>query len=411
MADVYAISDGNWSDPTIWNSGVVPGTADNVWLNGKIITLDQDISVASISSEGNTTLGTIAAGKLIANTNRTINVAGNISHGGTTRLLEIGRFGQTVNLSAQNIYSSVTSGEATVIFPDNPGSVSPTLHITANLHARFSNLIDTGGYSSPTVIVNGNCQSTGSGYVVRHAIVNIIVNGNCYNGFLFMVGWPSGSITVNGNCERLSSLPNLAVINSTSAGGSGYVNTVINGDVIGGPGAVFQISAYPITINGNVYGGTSSDAAIIATGTVRVNGDVIAAALPAIMVASMPSTSKPVVINGNIKASIGSPSISAVAVPKIILSNSPQRFIEFWEADLATNEPTGNKLIFETNINASQANPADVRQGVVYGPAGEYTGTCAVPPPQSVAYGVPVDNTIGQAGLPPYRAVAEYRGG
>lgn len=42
-------------------------------------------------------------------------------------------------------------------------------------------------------------------------------------------------------------------------------------------------------------------------------------------------------------------------------------------------------------------NPAvsNVRSGTVYGPAGELTGTCAVPGASSVLSGVPVDNTTG----------------
>jgi hypothetical protein len=37
----------------------------------------------------------------------------------------------------------------------------------------------------------------------------------------------------------------------------------------------------------------------------------------------------------------------------------------------------------------------DVRSGVVYGIGDNYTGTCAVPPPASVALNVPVDDTVG----------------
>ena len=37
----------------------------------------------------------------------------------------------------------------------------------------------------------------------------------------------------------------------------------------------------------------------------------------------------------------------------------------------------------------------DVRSGVVYGIGNNYTGTCAVPPPESVVKNVPVDDTVG----------------
>ena len=38
----------------------------------------------------------------------------------------------------------------------------------------------------------------------------------------------------------------------------------------------------------------------------------------------------------------------------------------------------------------------DVRLGIVYGIGDAYTGTCAVPPPASVALNVPVDDTVGE---------------
>ena len=37
----------------------------------------------------------------------------------------------------------------------------------------------------------------------------------------------------------------------------------------------------------------------------------------------------------------------------------------------------------------------DVRSGVVYGIGDAYTGTLAVPPPESVALNVPTDDTVG----------------
>ena len=42
---------------------------------------------------------------------------------------------------------------------------------------------------------------------------------------------------------------------------------------------------------------------------------------------------------------------------------------------------------------------ANVRDGTTYGTGGLLVGTLKVPPPQSVAYGVPTDNTTGTAVL------------
>jgi hypothetical protein len=43
--------------------------------------------------------------------------------------------------------------------------------------------------------------------------------------------------------------------------------------------------------------------------------------------------------------------------------------------------------------------PEDVREGTLYGPGDTSTGTLSVPPPSSVASGVPTDDTVGTAAL------------
>jgi hypothetical protein len=44
---------------------------------------------------------------------------------------------------------------------------------------------------------------------------------------------------------------------------------------------------------------------------------------------------------------------------------------------------------------------SDVRAGVIYGPGNELTGSMNVPHPNSVSYGVAVDNTTGSALVKP----------
>ena len=48
MANKWAVQNGNWSDGSTWNDGVVPTADDDVWANGKTITLDQDVNVKSL---------------------------------------------------------------------------------------------------------------------------------------------------------------------------------------------------------------------------------------------------------------------------------------------------------------------------------------------------------------------------
>ena len=61
MAEKYAVANGNWSNPATWNGGTLPGNEDDVYANGKTVTIDIDLvesySVLSIR----TTAGSTAA--------------------------------------------------------------------------------------------------------------------------------------------------------------------------------------------------------------------------------------------------------------------------------------------------------------------------------------------------------------
>jgi hypothetical protein len=59
---------------------------------------------------------------------------------------------------------------------------------------------------------------------------------------------------------------------------------------------------------------------------------------------------------------------------------------------------TGAAIVVERYTTGNPA-PADVREGTLYGPGETSTGTLAVPPPASVAAGVPTDDTVGTAAL------------
>jgi hypothetical protein len=57
MAQRAAIASGNWSNPAIWNGGVLPEPGDIVASNGFTVTIDQNVNVDSITNAA-TTVGT-----------------------------------------------------------------------------------------------------------------------------------------------------------------------------------------------------------------------------------------------------------------------------------------------------------------------------------------------------------------
>lgn len=48
MATRFAIANGNWSDPAIWDNGALPLIGDDVFANGFTVTIDQNVNVKSI---------------------------------------------------------------------------------------------------------------------------------------------------------------------------------------------------------------------------------------------------------------------------------------------------------------------------------------------------------------------------
>jgi len=81
---------------------------------------------------------------------------------------------------------------------------------------------------------------------------------------------------------------------------------------------------------------------------------------------------------------------------RIAYYNGTQFYTQYAEAD-AQGNLTG-RVVYHDGALRAQSNfpaPNDVRFGTRYGPALDYIGTCHVPTPQSVLYGVPVDNTTG----------------
>lgn len=48
MANRYAVKSGNWSDPTVWDGGTLPGVDDVVRPNSFTVTIDQDITVTEL---------------------------------------------------------------------------------------------------------------------------------------------------------------------------------------------------------------------------------------------------------------------------------------------------------------------------------------------------------------------------
>ena len=53
MANYFAIKSGNWDDTTVWDSGIIPTSADTVFTNGYIVTVNADVDVDQLRNGSN----------------------------------------------------------------------------------------------------------------------------------------------------------------------------------------------------------------------------------------------------------------------------------------------------------------------------------------------------------------------
>jgi hypothetical protein len=175
----------------------------------------------------------------------------------------------------------------------------------------------------------------------------------------------------------------------------GTLSVTASGGVTGGTTAgnsgVSVSSGAALTIDSALAGGTAGNAVAVSSGGVAT-------------------------IRGTLTASTGAHALESSGSCRVsgglhFASNSRAPISGLWT--VIAGEETELHLFDDGAFPASNAgspvilslagtdNPdeADVRDGVTFGASGTLTGTLAVPPPTSVAAGVPTDDTVGTAAV------------
>jgi hypothetical protein len=151
MAIVYAVKTGNWSDTTVWNTGALPTSADDVYPNTFTVTINQNITVASLQNLATT--GVSAGGQFRPLGNYTI-VASNIVSGSANL---IGVFNQSGALTIT--CNTMTSGSGTLMLVQD---CSLNITINGNLSAVGSGQVLLFSIGSNTGTINGNLIAGGN---------------------------------------------------------------------------------------------------------------------------------------------------------------------------------------------------------------------------------------------------------
>jgi hypothetical protein len=157
MAIVYAVKTGNWSDTTVWNTGALPTSADDVYPNTFTVTINQNITVKSLDNRATT--GVTAGGSFTMGGSFNI-VADTINSGGTANFL---------------LYTTPAGSNATCV-------------ITANTIQSFQTALNTINISLITnfnLTINANIIGTNSATNIQtlhigSTLLNciVVINGN-----------------------------------------------------------------------------------------------------------------------------------------------------------------------------------------------------------------------------------------
>jgi hypothetical protein len=388
MADRWPLANGNWSNAANWNGGTLPDVGDDVFADGKTVTIDQDVTVLSIR-----------------NTQRT---------GGTAN----GGFNFSTAQTTYNITADLYGFNATLI---NVNQGSRTYNFTGNIEqvlGATQNVSCVSGSSSSNIInITGNINSLGQA-IFRRAI-------DTGENEINVIGNVSGGSSSGGQGVGIRITSGVAIVNIT---GNLTANSTTGGLNTASGAVQFQVGGATLNITGNVIANQSLNSGIVisllsssnvlqAGCIINIYGEVVAkhgfsTGAGCIVI----STGTPITNDIYIEKAIGSNDGSGVAVYNDSTANVVIKTLEY--SNIGTSPVSGkvlfsatnfsligqdensNTVIFTEDNNVGTFIPAetDVRLNTTYYD-GLRVGSLNVPDPSNVRNGVPTDNTVGTADL------------
>ncbi len=428
MANIRAIANGNWSNAATWFGGVLPTSADDVFSNGFIVTIDGSFTVLSIRNTAST--GIVAEGGFVfANLGSLTCTDTLYSQGGTNHLL-------VFSLSSGNsaTLNSFVSGGNKTILHSGTGSFTingniqnyaastwttveitgaGTLNIFGNLTqgssvGSFASLPRTLLVTSPntTIFVQGNIFGVLDGYNPPKTLgtiaidttansTNLTVVGNVYAGNTtsFARGSTCAGISVNASStinitgDLIGGNVVASPHNSVAIRVSATCALNVTGNIIAGSGfpAINANGSMTFTCVGNVTSNTNQPA-IFNTGAPS-SIDILGITTSGIGSAAVSGlTTTLVIVRGNV---INTSTYAAIYAGRIVIDNN----VTSWQFKDSTNTIT--RTLYAAGVALGNPATSNVRFGTTYGASLELTGTMRVPSAANVLQGVLVDNTVG----------------
>jgi len=439
MANVYAITNGNWSAGATWNTGVVPTSADDVFTNNFTVNMDVNATVLSLRNTASAPI--VAGGSFNFNTAGVTVSATSTSaalSAGATNLITVTATTGTVTLSLGSATSTAvqcfshtgacnftlngiryitTASNVVSIAKSSSGTITITGDIFGSATANANNSHGLSSSNGNTIVIGnvfgGSATSGTSCHGILQTAGNVTVTGNVTGGSqtsfhgISLTGAAS-QFTINGNVTGGSGATayginfggTLGTVNGNVTGGGGTLAAGINtttggvnvtGNVTGFVGAGIGVAANS-TIIGNLFGGSGQPAIGNPNNnsfTVTVTGDVYASTTQN-GIALTGTGTQVVNLTGNMYNTLGR---MAIWCPNVFISNTATTL---WRMDTGG----GNyKFLYSADSTPNLPATTNVRNGVTFGPALSLTGTMVVPSASDVRENVPVDNTVGTGEL------------
>jgi hypothetical protein len=416
MADVRAVKNGNWSDPTVWNTGALPTTADDVFSNNFTVNVDTSFQVLSLRNTSGT--GITAGGTFSFNSGSIsgscTSVTGIVQ--GATNLITV--TATTGNVTLNAISTDIRVVVVSSILINYSGNCD--LYLTANSIAGGTSVASTNGialsktsagslyYVGNVVPSNGNNVSLGStaifsnnGYV---QIIGDVTGGTSFRQNDNIITITAGDLLIQGNVTGATS-------NNPPAVNFAGRNLTVIGTVIGGTAnPPINASATNITISGSLVGTVTNALVVTSAANINITGSITAGSSAAAISSTgahtfiwdqpiQASAGSPAIVSSNVNATniftgpfYNNGSTMAVQCARMFLSSNSTE----WQ--FTSNAIGVSQSLYTADLIPTYPSSSDVRLGTNYG-SGSLTGTLAMPQASSVQFGVPVDNTTGSAVL------------
>jgi hypothetical protein len=372
MAVRYAVATGNWSDTATWNGGTLPTSADDVYSNGFTVTIDQDVTVLSIRNTAQSPA--VAGGGYILLDSYTLNSA--LIAGAVNLLTYSGS-------TSANINGSVTAGSANnaILFNSSNGTLNVVGNITQISTGIGIFVNSTGNLNIVGNITAGASFRLNTLIIAANATVNITGDISTNN---VGIGSAQSIILITSSCQ-LNIVGNLTNTQATTSSGVIIAN-IANANINITGNLLTNNNGFVINSNASVY--------VKVVGSIVQNGSE-----PAV---NSQNASAINIFTGPFVCS--DTGVMPILVRRMNYFRTISSYFEF--RDETTNgalppaSPAPATRLVSPDTIVDSPIPANVRHGVSYA-LGTFTGTLKVPSPDSVAKGVPTDNTVGTAALKP----------